>query len=281
MAIGTMAAIGLGLAGIGTAVGAASSSSAAKKSAQVAQQTSDNNNALAAAIYGQNQQALAPYMQRGNAAGDQINALLGIGGTTNSAGSDYIGQPTNALAATSFGGGYGAGYDLAAPKQYEPMAYYGQDLMAANGGAGYATAPTAAPQGQSPQQAQQGAFDTFKASTGYQSRLSEGMNALNSMYAGAGTIQSGAAMKAATRYGQDYASNEFGNYMGYLGNQQGVGLSGASALAGVGQNYANNVSANNNSAGTAQMNALMYRGANNPFAAMAGMVGGGLYGLGK
>jgi hypothetical protein len=112
------------------------------------------------------------------------------------------------------------------------------------------------------------------------------MNALNSGYAGAGTIQSGAAMKAAMRYGQDFASNEFGNYMGYLGNQQGVGLSGASALAGVGQNYANNISSQNNAMASVaansalargQANAQLWGGVGNAFGQIGGVIAGRKY----
>lgn len=117
------------------------------------------------------------------------------------------------------------------------------------------------------------AFNLFKNSTGYKFRVGEGMDAINSSYAGAGTLQSGAAMKAINQYGQDMASQEFGNYMNYLGNQQGVGLAGASALAGVGQNYVNTISANNNSAGAAAANAYLAKGANNPWANAFGTFG--------
>ena len=46
---------------------------------------------------------------------------------------------------------------------------------------------------------------------GYNFRFGEGMKALERKMAASGMTQSGAAMKAATRYGQDYASNEFNN----------------------------------------------------------------------
>ena len=46
---------------------------------------------------------------------------------------------------------------------------------------------------------------------GYNFRFEEGMKALERKMAASGMTQSGAAMKAATRYGQDYASNEFNN----------------------------------------------------------------------
>lgn len=106
------------------------------------------------------------------------------------------------------------------------------------------------------------AFDRYQGSSGYQFRKDEGMNALASNYRARGVSQSGAADKALLKFGQDYGSNEFGRYMGYLGNQQGVGLSAASALAGVGQNYANSVSANNQNAANAVSNAALVNGQN-------------------
>lgn len=56
-------------------------------------------------------------------------------------------------------------------------------------------------------------FDPSKVSMdpGYQFRFNEGMNALNRSAAARGGLISGAAMKAATRYGQDMGSQEFGN----------------------------------------------------------------------
>lgn len=87
------------------------------------------------------------------------------------------------------------------------------------------------------------AYELFKESTGYATRFNEGMRALNSGYAGRGVLQSGAAVRSALRYGQEFASNEFGNWLGALGNQQGVGFAGASALAGVSQGFADRMGA--------------------------------------
>jgi hypothetical protein len=55
-------------------------------------------------------------------------------------------------------------------------------------------------------------------------------------------------------------ANEFGKYLGYLGGQQQVGLTAASAQAGVGQGYANAVSANNNNASNTASNAALATG---------------------
>lgn len=299
MAIGTLAAIGLGLAGAGSIIGGISSGNAARSAANTAQNTATQNNALAAYIYGQNRDMLNPYVQRGNAAGNQINALLGLGGgMTNSAGTGTItqpGQPAGALPPGGQGpqGIYGTPnvYDADGRSQMDirrdPMSYFGQDTVSVDGGAGYgvSTEPTTGtPPTQPPQTAQQAAndaFNIFRNSTGYQFRVNEGQNALNSGYAGSGLLQSGAALRSLDDYRQNMASNEFGNYMSYLGNQQGVGLSGASAVAGVGQNYANSVTQNNNNASTAAANSALYRAQNNPFSNTLGLLGGGLYGLGS
>ena len=110
------------------------------------------------------------------------------------------------------------------------------------------------------QQDYENAFQNYRDSTGYQFRQQEGNNALNTGYAANGALRSGAAQKAFADYNQNISSSEFGNYLGQLANQQGVGLSAASAVAGVGQNYVNNVTANNNSAGTVAANAALASG---------------------
>lgn len=95
------------------------------------------------------------------------------------------------------------------------------------------------------------AFDAYKASTEYTSRIKQGQDSVTSSLGARGLLDSGAAQKALLRYGQTFGSNEFGQYLGNLQGQQQVGLGAASAQAGVGTNYANSVSANNNNAANA------------------------------
>ncbi len=95
------------------------------------------------------------------------------------------------------------------------------------------------------------AFDNYRASTGYDFRVGQGMNALNTGYAARGVLNSGAAQKAIVDYGQNIASNEFGNYISQLGQQQQVGLSAGNALAGVGTNFANNATTINGNTASA------------------------------
>ena len=220
------AAIGVGVLGAGASVvGASKNSKAIKASTQAQSDSNAASVALQREVYGNNEAALSPFMSRGNAAGDQLNDLLGLGG-----------QPAQQQQQPNLTN-YFSGANPGANPRGGQSAFSG---IGSFGGLGSFS-------GQYPAQgAQNNAFENFRNSTGCQFRLGEGMNALNSGWAGAGTLQSGAAQRAAQEYGQNFASNEFGNYAGLLANQQGVGLSGASALAGVGQNFASNITSLNN-----------------------------------
>lgn len=265
-----------GVASIGGAlIGSSAQKKAANKAADVSLQTAQQNNALAQNIYNQNAQALSPFQQRGNEAGNAINALLGLG----------VARPQQAQmnqmmqfgqnAPYGYMGGSGIGDGMIERQMFENMGgdmYYPQgyreDLpqVGANANGQYQAMS-------SPQADYNKAFQNYQNSTGYQFRLGEGIRAID---AGAPVRNSGATLKARQQYGQNIGSQEFGNYLGYLANQQGVGLSGASAQAGVGQNYVNTVSANNNSAGSAAANAALMRGQ-----ATSNMWGGVANGLGS
>lgn len=76
------------------------------------------------------------------------------------------------------------------------------------------------------------------ADPGYQFRLSEGLKAMERGAAARGGLQSGAALKAAQRYGQEYASGEYTNaFNRYLAERQ-ARLNPLQSLAGVGQTTA-------------------------------------------
>jgi hypothetical protein len=85
---------------------------------------------------------------------------------------------------------------------------------------------------------------------GYQFGLDTGMNALNAQNVATGGAQSGAAMKAAARYGQDYAGTKYNEaFNRYQNNRSNVYnmLSGQSAS---GQASANNTAAAGNAYAT-------------------------------
>ena len=113
---------------------------------------------------------------------------------------------------------------------------------------------------------------------GYAFRLSEGNRALNQAAAQRGGLISGNALKAAQRYGQDMASQEYGNAYqraldvynsqvkreatGYnrLASLAGIGQTAAGDLASQAGTYGSNISSLASQTGQAQANALMAQG---------------------
>lgn len=73
---------------------------------------------------------------------------------------------------------------------------------------------------------------------GYAFRLAEGQKALDRQAAARGGLISGAALKAATRYGQDMGSQEYQNAF----NRALTRYNTTAALAGIGQSATNNLS---------------------------------------
>lgn len=286
------AIIGGAIAAAGTIGGAVLANKGASKAAGATRDAAEQSAAVQRDIYGQNQQMLSPYVQTGNAAMGNINALLGLAP-----------QAAPAAAMGSMGGGMGGGnqwggylsanpdvlqdYNANVNKRQFPTAEayaqwhyqnYGQNegrqLPTQAIGAPGTTAPAVS------QPTAQQAFDTFRNSTGYQFRLGQGLDAVNSGYAGAGTIKSGAAMKGINDYASGMASQEFGNYLNSLGNQQAVGLSAGSALAGVGQNYANSLGNIYQAKGDNLANASLLKAQNtgqafNSLAQIGGKIAGG------
>lgn len=261
--VGAAASIGGGL------LSANAQKKAANKAADTSLQTAQMNNALAEKIYNHNQANLNPYNARGNAAGDMINALLGLNTAQAAA-------PTIAQSPTSFAGSPLGTVSARMPVQSREPSFYPVTNDVDRIGRIYSmtgdpigrpqqmAAPMAAPQTVAPAGLNpEAAFNNYLNSTGYQFRVNEGNKAINQGYAAGGMLESGAALKALQDRGQNIATDYFKDYIGMLANQQGVGLSGASAVAGVGQNYVNTVSANNNSAGTAAANAALAKGAIN------------------
>jgi hypothetical protein len=79
----------------------------------------------------------------------------------------------------------------------------------------------------------------FEKDPGYDFRLTEGLKALDRQAAARGGMISGKALKAAGRYGQDYASNEYGNAFNRYQINRSNQLNPLAALAGMGQGATN------------------------------------------
>lgn len=293
------AIIGGVIAGVG-AIGAAKiGSNATKSAAATSAAATDQAAQVQKDIYNQNAATLSPYAQAGLPATAQINALLGLSPSQPAQSyqqQSYQAQPTpqaNAMMPANdgyqpypgyiYGGRGGMTEDLSylSPNAMGDMSSNGGGWGGAMGGQTYAQQPM---QGQTvntapTQQTAQSAFDTYRNSTGYQFRLGQGFNALNSGWAGNGMLKSGAAAKGAINYGQGMASQEFGNYLNALGNQQALGLSAAQATAGVGSSYANNLGNLYVQNGQNQANMALVNGQNNAqLVKTLGTIGSGMFG---
>jgi len=281
----------IGVAAVGSSVLKSSSANkAANKAADATAQASAENTALSREIYGQNKDMLSPFVQTGTAAGALLNDFYGIPQTTQTV------QPAGTAQSAftgGFGGMFGGGVpgnqsvDWGAYVRGNPDAManwnaiknnssgrrfggdinaFGQfhyqddgsrrDLTAYRMGQPAPTQQAAQP-AVAPGTASRNAFAGYLANSDYAFQQATGNNQVNSGYAGAGTIQSGAAMKALEKYRQDLQSGYRNQWASGVANQQGVGLGAASALAGVGQNYVNTISANNNAAADARANAAL------------------------
>lgn len=80
--------------------------------------------------------------------------------------------------------------------------------------------------------AAQRAFQQFQNSTGFQSQLAAGQQAITGSNAARGLLDSGATAQALTSFGQDLAQRGFGNFLGMLGGVAGQGLNAAQGVAG-------------------------------------------------
>ena len=106
---------------------------------------------------------------------------------------------------------------------------------------------------------------------GYQFRLSEGEKALMNRASAMGRIQSGQTGKALTKYGQDYATGEYGNVVNRLLALSGLGQAATNTGVQAGQNYGNQAAQNITGAGNARASGYV-GGAN----ALSGGIGNAL-----
>lgn len=118
----------------------------------------------------------------------------------------------------------------------------------------------------SPEQVQS-YIDEFQGSPNYllnyQSGLDLGSQGIAGKYAAGGVLNSGAKLKALSRYGTDYSRNFLSDYQAGQRDLANKGQAAISSLAGVSQNYANNASNLIQDQGAAQ--AAGFQGLGNSF----------------
>ena len=270
-----------GIAAAASLAGGAISSSKANKAAKYAAdqslQVAQENNALAREFYGKNEGYLKPAIQRGETAGQYLNAFLGLPGPPQPAA-----PASNALAQGLQYGQVGM-VDIPGIGSVQIPGGTGANWQAALGGqvpqpAGTTAVPAGGALAQGVTQGNaQDAFRSFLDTSDFAYQSALGRDAVNSYASGGGWLQSGAALQELQDRQNNINTGYRGEYLGYLGNQQGVGLSAGSALAGVGQNFVNTIGANNRNAADAASNARLYA-SNNNFGNTLATLGGTILG---
>lgn len=100
----------------------------------------------------------------------------------------------------------------------------------------------------------------FQTDPGYQFRMDQGMKGLTNSAAARGGLLSGAALKAASSFNQNMASNEFGNAFNRFNTNQTNQYNKLASLAEIGQVQANQNASSAMNLGTNVGNALMNNG---------------------
>lgn len=238
---------------VGAVAGLAGSYLSSRSAASAQSDAANQSNATLQNQYNQTRQDQLPWMNRGNAAGNQMAYLMGLPG--------YGGQ----MGSMGMGGGYNPNGGS-----------YGIEGRAPGGGGSYQMVfsdpnnPESAslqwvdgPQGGDPQSGYSGQLSSsyspsdgnqyntamggygslatpfsqtnWQTDPGYAFRLSEGSKALERSAAAKGMSLSGAQQKALAGYNQNFASNEYNNIYGRYTNDQNTLYNRLAGIAGTGQ----------------------------------------------
>ena len=285
---------------------ASAQADAAAQAAALQAESSREQLALQREMYNQQRADIAPYRQAGLTAQNRLLTLLGLAPTADAmAPITQFDQPgydraldsyyarlerMGAPAAGAMGGapGQGPGYYINNPDESGPAQFWVSTAgePGAGGAPGMTMADISMPTREQftstipvdqlqvdPNAPDYGKYardfsmQDFQEDPGYAFRLSEGLKALDRQAAARGGLISGAALKASQRYGQDMASQEYGNafnrYQVNRSNQlnplmsiTGYGQLATNTLGGYGSQYATGAANTMSTAAANQANAL-------------------------
>lgn len=252
MPIGAAVAIG------SSVVGGIAQNAAAKKNAKAAQNIANQNQAAINNTQSDNNALFAPFVERGNTAGDALNQFLGlptstpnpVANATAGTWDDYLKanpdvmQEYNNTSKNNLANNYG----ITTPEQFAEWHYtnHGKQEGRSLGG-------TAAPATGAPATNGKTAFDNYLNSTDYQFTANAGRDTINSSKATSGLLKSGSALKALEKFSAGNAQQYTQNYINNLANQQAVGANAASGNASSNANVLGANTTNNNSVLPAQV----------------------------
>lgn len=241
---------------IGGLISASGSSSAAKSAAAAQISAADAAAAAELDMYYTGREDMAPWREAGAWA---INKLAGTQGEPGEGG--YWTEPVYEQQITGYEPyeGLSGGWDSGTETKYRPI--YGNALVkspewVAAAGGGTAGTPGLIEQGPG----------EFQESPSYQFAPGEGLKGIERMASATGRLGSGASMKAASRYAEDLASQEYDNFL----RRYYQSLDPYFTLAGLGQVSAGQTAQNALATGRGVASSYLSRGE----AQAAGQLGG-------
>ena len=236
MSAGTAAAVAGGVGGLASA---AIGSKAAKKASRAQVAAADAAMKNERDIFAQQTALQEPFRQGGLAAQDRLMTLLGLQPRQANA----MGRPTS----TQPGHNAIHSYDIPGGGQYSIPGWggdYAQAIPLANATGGVNAMDLGGLQ-VDPNDPDFGKYardfgvQDFEEDPGYAFRLSEGQKALDRSAAARGGLQSGGALKAAARFGQQMGSQEYGRAFDRYQINRANQLQPLQSLMGSGQSSAN------------------------------------------
>jgi hypothetical protein len=247
-----------------SAYGAYSGNKASKDAGKQAQQGAQASNDLMKWMYEQDQKRQQPFYNTSVSADSRLAQLLGLGGggaaTGAAANSTYydIGPDGTPIARADMANDprYMSAWNNLLKQhqgQWKTGYHSGSDRNWIQGNLTSALGAMQQPAQPNQQQSQQAAFDAFRNTPGYQFGLDEGRKTLESSAAAAGGLNSGATLRALTRYAQGYADQQgYRPYVSDLMQLSGRGQAQASQMGNQGMQYASQMGQNLQNAANAR-----------------------------
>lgn len=263
------------------AYSAYSGNKAAKDAGKQSQQGTQASNALIWKMFEEDKKRQQPFYNTSVSADSRLAQLLGLGGggasTGAAANSMYydIGPDGTPIARADMANDprYMSAWNNLLKQhqgQWKTGYHSGSDRNWIQGNLTNALGAMQQPAQPNQQQSQLAAFDAFRNTPGYQFGLDEGRRTLESSAAAAGGLNSGATLRALTRYAQGYADQQgYRPYVSDLMQLSGRGQAQASTMGNQGMQYAGQIGANLQNAANAraqstyQQNAAMQSGLQN------------------
>jgi len=250
-----------GLIGAAVSLGSAYlSSKGAKSASKDASKAAQQSSAMDWQIYQDQIKRNQPFYDNGLAAQNRYMQLLGLSPASTGGSSLYYstaqdGTPIARADLYASDPRYRAAWDNTLQQhqnQWHTGYWSGSDKNLIQGQLESALGPMQQP---SSNLSQLQAFDAFRNTPGYQFGLDQGKRAVESSAAARGGLNSGATLKALTKFGNDYADQQgFTPYMNRLAGLFGGAQTAAGQMGSYGTNFANNYGQNLQSAAQARAN---------------------------